>query len=161
MTQILPQATVHQLNCSCLGAVDGGCDAGQHSHIVVPIQIADAIIFLSYITLHYRQPKLFKSRISVERKFCFIMWTHFKWQHGKNITLPVKRILHCFLENIHQNPPSLSLCRAAITVITHQVQFGETTASLLILGPFLAQEVQACNIFPPTPRKFFSKIRVS
>ena len=117
--------------------------------------------FLSYITLHYRQPKLFKSRISVERKFCFIIWTHFKWQHGKKITLPVKRILHCFLENIHQNPPSLSLCRAAITVITHQVQFGETTASLLILGPFLAQEVQACNIFPPTPRKFFSKIRVS
>ena len=52
MTQILPQATVHQLNCSCLGAVDGGCDAGQHSHIVVPIQIADAIIFFYHISLY-------------------------------------------------------------------------------------------------------------
>ena len=57
-------------------------------------------------------------------------------------------------------PPPLSLCRAAITVITHQVQFGETTASLLILGPFLAREVQACNIFPPTTRKFFSTILI-
>ena len=160
MTQILPQATVHQLNCSCLGAVDGGCDAGQHSHIVVPIQIADAIIFLSYITLHYRQPKLFKSRISVERKFCFIIWTHFKWQHGKNITLPVKRILHCFLENIHQNPPSLS--------VEQQSQWLHIKYNLGRLQPHcwywdlsLLRRCRHAIFSHPHPGIFFSKIRVS
>ena len=140
MTQILPQATVHQLNCSCLGAVDGGCDAG-------PIQIADAIIFLSYITLHYRQPKLFKSRISVKRKFCFIIWTHFKWQHGKNITLPVKRILHCFLENIHQNPPSLSLSSGNHSDYTSSTIWGDY--SLIVdIGTFPCSGGAGMQYFP-------------
>ena len=152
MTQILPQATVHQLNCSCLGAVDGGCNAGQHSHIVVPIQIADAIIFLSYITLHYRQPKLFKSRISVERKFCFIMWTHFKWQHGKNITLPVKRILHCFLENIHQNPPSLSLSSGNHSDYTSSTIWGDY--SLIVdIGTFPCSGGAGMQYFPTHTQK--------